>query len=315
MKKIKTILLILLISLIGIVNVNASVPETKNREGLDNLGVNKKWKITDKNKSNVLRTKYVNAEEKIYDFSNILTDEDYEKVKQEATELKEAINMDVVILIDNLPYTQDIENEDYAADFYDYNDFGIDIKHYSGVLLFRNTYEADPYYNIYTFGEAQIYFNEYRLEPILDDIYDNLHAGNYYDGFHQYLGLLKDNYNKGKPSYMDNYIIDENGYLQKLPNKYRPPIFLAIIISSIVGGIVIGIMIGKNKMIMKATQAEEYLDGKSVNISLNEDRFISSHTTHYTTSSSSGGGGGGGSFHSSSGSSGGGHSSGSGRHG
>ena len=84
MKKIKIILLLLLISLIGIVNVNAAVPETKNREELDNLGVNKKWKITNKNRSNVLKTKYVNAEDKIYDFSGVLTDEELGKLKTEA---------------------------------------------------------------------------------------------------------------------------------------------------------------------------------------------------------------------------------------
>ena len=50
--------------------------------------------------------------------------------------------MEIIILIDDLPYTSDSENEDYASDFYDYNDFGLDLdKNYSGVLLFRNTYE------------------------------------------------------------------------------------------------------------------------------------------------------------------------------
>ena len=65
MKKIKYLLIIISLFLLGVTSVSAKVPEIKNREELENLGVNKKWQITDTNKSNVLKTKYVNAEEKI----------------------------------------------------------------------------------------------------------------------------------------------------------------------------------------------------------------------------------------------------------
>ena len=320
MKKIKYLLIIISLFLIGIVSVNAKIPETKNREELENLGVNKKWTITAENKDNVLKSKYVNVEDKIYDFSDVLTEEEYEKLKSAATEFKNHTNMEIVILIDNLPYSYDKMNEDYAADFYDYNDFGLDLDKYSGVLLFRNTYENDPYYDIYTFGNAQLYFSKSRLDRTLDNIYDNLHDKNYYSGFSRYISEMRTYYDNGIPEEMKGYTVDDNGYLQAPPvepPKYHAPIGLAILIASVVSTIIIVIMVGKNKMVMKATQAEEYIDSKSINISNKEDTFISSHTTHYTTSSSSSSGGhsSGGSFHSSSGSSGGGHSSGGGRHG
>ena len=88
MKKIKYLLVVLSIFLIGIINVSAKIPETKNRDELENLGVNKKWNITDSNKANVLKTKAVNADDKIYDFSDVLTDEEYEKLKSEAIDFK-----------------------------------------------------------------------------------------------------------------------------------------------------------------------------------------------------------------------------------
>ena len=68
------------------------------------------------------------------------------------------------------------------------------------------------------------------------------------------------------------------------------------------------ILVNKNKMIKRATKAAEYMDKKSVNYSVKNDRFITSRTTSYTVSSSSGGG-------SRGGSSGRGFSSGGGRHG
>lgn len=50
--------------------------DVKDRNITTNYGVNKKWEITDKNKQNVLRTPLVDANEKIYDFANVLTEEE-----------------------------------------------------------------------------------------------------------------------------------------------------------------------------------------------------------------------------------------------
>lgn len=286
-------------------------PQTKDRNSSNNLGVNKKWKITSSNESNVLSTKYVDADEKIYDFSGVLTEDEVEKLKEQAKEFKKKTKMEIIILIDNVPYTYDSKNEDFAADFYDYNDFGLDLDdNYSGVLLFRNTYEQDPYYNIYTFGKAQLYFSYNRLENTLDDIYDNIHNGNYYSGFSYFISKMTTYYDSGIPSEMKGYKLDETGHLKK---TYRPPIFIAFLISLVTSSVIVFILIMKNKMVRKATKAEEYLDKNSINITNKQDQFITSRTTHYTTSSSSGSSGGG--FSSSSGSSGGGHSSGGGRHG
>ena len=83
MKKIKYLLSIISVLFHGSLNIFAKVTETQNREELDNLGVNKKWEITDSNKKNVLDTKLVNAEDKIYDFYDVLTEEEYEKLRNE----------------------------------------------------------------------------------------------------------------------------------------------------------------------------------------------------------------------------------------
>ena len=112
---------------------------------------------------------------------------------------------------------------------------------------------------------------------------------------------------------MENYYVDDMGYLQKHPAKYKVPYLFIIMFSGIITLISMIIMVGRNKMIKKALEAQEYLDKTSTKFTSRDDHLISSHTTHYVASSSSGGGGGG--FHSSGGSSGGGHSSGGGRHG
>jgi len=315
MKKIYNIIITLLISFITF-SVYAST-NTCNREELENYGVNK-FKITSENLNYVKNTPCVDASEKVYDFSDILTDEEEREIYNRIMEFIDKTSMDLVILTSNYPYTYDSANEYYAVDFYDFNDFGIDFDKNSGLIFFRNTYESNPYYAIYTFGEAQRYFSEERLENyLLDAMYSYIHSGEYLNGINFMIDRLENYYDSGIDSSYKNYYVDENGYLQKEKEVFKPMVVSAII-SSIITWIVIGGMIKKNRMVKLATDAIQYVDKQNIRYSVNEDKFVNSVTTRVydppSSSSSSGGGGGGGSHHSSSGHSGGGHSGG-GRHG
>ena len=213
-KYLKLVLIILLLFTITI-TVNAEV-KTEDRNTLNNLGVNKKWEITAKNKSNVLNTPKVDSSEKIYDFENVLTEEEKTNLKTQIDQYMEKTGYELIILIKNIPFYEDSENETYATDFYDYNDFALELKGYSGTILFRNTYEEDPYFDMYMFGDTQLYYQgDGRNDAILDTIYNDLHNGNYYDGFSLYISMLDNYYDKGIANDLKNYYIDEDGYLQK----------------------------------------------------------------------------------------------------
>ena len=291
-------------------SVTTKTVETQDRSALKNLGVNKKWKITNKNRDNVLRTPYVNSEEKIYDFSNVIDDAEEQELLQKINDFTRKHNTELIIVTYRLPYTSDSMNEDFAADFYDYNDFGLEIKDYDGIVLFRNTYEIDPYYDMYTFGKAQLHFDQTRHDDILDSIYSDLHEGNYYSGLSLFISKTDYYMSKNIPTIMKNKYIDDMGFIRAY---YVAPYGIAFLISLIVSIIVISILVSKNKMVKKETEALHYMNKASLNYTKKQDNFLTTHTTSYTTSSSSGGGGGGG--FSSGGSSGGGHSSGGGRHG
>ena len=304
----KKFLIILTCLFINLPLVNAST-NTSDRLKENNYGVNKHWNITDKNINNVKNTKLVDASEKVYDFADILTEEEEEEIYNRISSFVKKYDIDMVFVSIDMPYTYDKQNEDYAVDFYDYNDFGIDFSNYSGILLLRNNYENDRYYDMYTFGDAQLYFNQSRYDNILDSIYSNFVSQEYLTGINKFIDKC-DNYIKnGKPSYYKYSYVDKDGYIH---TNYHAPIIPCLMLSGIVTLIIIIILIKKNKMIKKATKAGEYLDKDSVNYSEKTDQFLRSHTSSYTVSSSSSSGGGG---HHSSGSSGGGHSSGGGRHG
>ena len=302
-KKLKYIVLLLTL-VIGISNVNASTITFDRTE--DDLGVNKKWVIDENNIDNVYATPRVDASEKVYDYAEILSDSEESQLYSSIGNYIEKSNIDMVILTVDLPYS-DEQIEDYAADFYDYNDFGIDFDLYSGIIIVRNINSYNRFFNIYTFGNAQLYYPYERCEEILDYIYNDIYTENYLSGFNSFISYSSEFYNDGIPSNYSNYYVNDMGYLTK---RYIMPWFLAFIISGIVTCVIMIFLISKNKMVKKASIAKEYLDSSSVNYTNRSDDFISTHTTSYTVSSSSGGGGG---F--SGGSSGGGHGGGGGRHG
>lgn len=290
--------------------VNAEVT-TYNREELKNYGVNKKWNINTNNKDNILKTYAVDSNQKIYDFSNVLTDEEEQKLTERMHNFTEKYKIDIVILTDNYQYTKDSQNTTFATDFYDYNDFGINYEKYDGVMLFRNTYEQNPYFDAYSFGNAQLYFYDTRLSNTLDYIYDDIHNEAYYSGFNKFIDKMEEYYNEGK---LTDYYVDESGFLQKqkTASYYLKMIGLSMIIALVITGIIIYTLIKKNKMVLKATKATVYMNKEKSKITNVQDNFITSNTTSYVISPDTSSGGG----HSSSGgSSGGGFSSGGGRHG
>ncbi|MBR2713092.1 MAG: TPM domain-containing protein [Bacilli bacterium] len=283
----------------------------KERTEENNYGVNKKWDMSDPERLNYAKqTKYVDASIKIYDFSGIISDEDEKKLLERITPLIEKYKMDIVILTYYLPYSSDSQNEDFATDFYDFNDFGLDFSNYSGVLLFRNTYSLDTYCDMYSFGEAQQYYTPERMNAILNDIKYDINTNRYVDGFNKWITNLQKYYEMGKVEYT---YIDENGLL-RYKRHFEPLLLGNFMLSSIITIIVLIVSVSKHKMVKLATEASVYLNKESFKLNSKTDTLVNSVTTSWTEPehTSYGGGGGG---HSSFGHSGGGHSSGGGFHG
>ena len=300
----KRILVFILCLFININVVSASV-KTYDRVESKNWGVNKHWDITNRNINNVKNTPFVDASVKVYDFASIISSEEEEKMYDLINEFVSKTSIDMVFVTIDKSYTYDSENEDYVADFYDYNDFGLDFSHYSGILLLRNNYSSDRYYDMYTFGDAQLYFDQSRYDDILDSIYSDFSNDRYMSGFELFVKKCSDYYDLGYASRYEYSYVDDDGFIH---DTYHVPVFLCLGGAGLITLITMIIMVSKNKMVRKATLAGSYLNKDSVNFTEKTDSFLHSHTTHYTVSSSSGGSGG-------IGSSGGGHSSGGGRHG
>ena len=150
----KKIFIILSTFFLGLTFVNAQV--NYQERTLDNLGVNKNITITDANRNNILRTPLVDASEKIYDFADVLDDTTKQTLLNKMNAFIEKSNMDIVIVLIDKELSDD-EIEDYAADFYDYDDFGLNYSYYSGILLIRNVNFISLFIYSYRFLQRYIF--------------------------------------------------------------------------------------------------------------------------------------------------------------
>ena len=283
----------------------ASTDQVRTR---DNLYVNKPVDINENSINHILNTPLVDVSKKVYDFSDVLTDEQENDLRTKSIEFLDKTGIELVIVTIHENWL-DKEIEEFADDFFDYNDFGITDKSssYDGILVVRNTNDYNRYYYISTSGTGQMYFPQDRIDNILDDMWTNMHYDNYYEGFLDFISSSYDNYNKGVPNKYEGCYVDERGELHdkdgsKLDwekGKYIPPYGIAAFFGLLVSSIVVIILINKNKMVKKAVNAKDYLVESSLKYTKKTDTFVNTHTTSYHISSSSGGGGG--SHHSSSG--------------
>lgn len=286
MKKI----LLLFLSFFTFINVNAQTEIYERTE--ENLRINKKIEITEYNKNSILKTPSVDANLKVYDFANVLDNTNYYETIN--TFIK-TYNMDMAIV--TIEENNKSNTRDYGMDFYDYNDFGIDYKNYSGILLVidldRVVNGGQRNVEIITTGEAILLFDNERINNIIDVMIYNLRQENYIDAVHDFLNKTSYYASQGIPNSNKSFYIDENGnYKQRFLIPYGYGLCFAVISSLII----VLVVVSKNKMIKQVTHAREYL--KETNFIKKEDKFINSHTTRRvirTDSGSSGGFHGGGS--------------------
>lgn len=287
----KKIFLFLIIFLLSVENIQAST-NVYTRTSSDYL-VPSDIKVDASNRNAILNTPAVNAKEKVYDFADLLTNEQEFSLYNNINYFINDSSYDLVIVtIDDNPKYSAME---YADDFFDYNDFGFNSSR-DGVLVLIDMDTREVY--ISTSGMAIKMYSDYRIESIIDAGYYNLTNGNYYGCLSEMINEIENYYDLGFPSENNNLHIDENGnpyYIRKMPYLM---IFLAAGTFCL---IVTMILYYKTRSVVKKHNIASYINMENTNINKNEI-FLTTYTSKIRrqTSSSSGGGGGGSSFHRSS---------------
>ena len=278
---VKYFLLIVVLFITFIIPVSASTNTFTRTE--DDLLVSSDVIVNSQNLDNILNTPAVDASEKVYDFADLLTISEEEQVYNQVQQFINKANLDlaIVTISDNNKFSA----MEYADDFYDYNNFGLEEDH-SGVLFLIDMDTREIY--ISTTGRALSIYNDFRISRILDAIYQEFSNKNYLNGVTKFVTIIESYDTMGLPSNKDSkYIIDADGTVSR-----RFPWLIILGIPLAITVIVVGSLIYKNKLVRVATSSREYLDKDSLRIKTVSDRLISTNTTSVpiSTTSSSGGG-------------------------
>lgn len=208
---------------------------------------------------------------KVYDDADLLTESEEIKLRELALNFVEQYDMDIVLVTTS--NNNGKGTQDYAQDFYDYNEFGLNDTYDGLLFLIDRTYGYNDTW-ITTTGQAILVYDDIRIDSILDDIYYSKDYG-YYSMFETFIESSSKYAAMGIAESNENMYIDEYGnYLQK--RNFN--VFKSLALSIVVSTVIVVIFLLRNRMVKKATYAREYLDKKSISFSRKDDRFISSHT-------------------------------------
>lgn len=192
--------------------------------------------------------------------------------------------------------------QDYADDYYDNNDYGLDNEK-SGVLFLVS--KGDRKYHISTKGAGIKVFTDYGIARIKEEIKPYLSDGDYFNACDEFLNITKDfvkAYKDGTPYDTDNPYNEEIDYVILE--------VIALVIAFVIALISVGIMRLRMNTAKPKGTAMEYIKKGSFKLTSEKDIFMYStvtktakpkdndnsaggSTTHVSSSGSEHGGGGG----------------------
>lgn len=269
--KLTIIILAVAISILNITPVYAST-KTYERSENDYL-VSSDITVTEYNKDNILETPAVDASEKVYDFADLFTTTEEADIYNQIDDYITSHNLDLAVVTINS--NNKMSPQEYADDFYDYNDFGINSTH-DGVLFLIDMDNREIYMS--TTGNAIKMYNDYRINSALDAVYQYMTDEDYYEGVTEYIEVISDYASKGLPTVSET-------------KSFSETLLISLGVGLVVTFIIMFILIKKNKLVRKATTAKEYLNKESVNINNVGEVFIGSNTVKHKIEHDSSSGG------------------------
>lgn len=282
-------LIILFLSLVTL-PVHAQDITTYERNENNRYGIKESIELNSTTKYHALKIPYIDSSIYVYDFANLLTDSEITFLQNTIKNLDNKDDYGIVIVTTN--NVNNLSTQEYADDFYDYNNFS-----QSGILLLIDMENREVYISTTYYG--QIIFDNDRVEDILDVITPKLSNANYYNACSFFLEMVESYIEKGPSASMKNCEIT-NSYGDYTCPKMLPIPFI-ILFSIFLSSIVTFLITRKYKKIILAKDADYYLKKGNITLGNKIDKFVNTHTTrtYINTSSSSSSGG---SHHSSSGS-------------
>lgn len=213
--------------------------------------------------------------ERVYDYAEVLSAEEEDRLRQLIAETEEKIQCDIVLVtvdrqVGNSDYEWEKNMRNLADDFYDQNNYGYDKVHGDGVLLLDNWYEGQGGSWLSTCGKVYEQFSNADIDEVLRAVYNQVENDSY-EAYQAYIREI---------SYKMSGDIPFPGVLLLIPVVVML-IFVAIKMKSPAGKDTVAV--------------NEYVAGGRPEFKAQSDQLVNKFVTrrHIPKPSSSGGGGGG----------------------
>ncbi|MCI8460544.1 MAG: TPM domain-containing protein [Bacilli bacterium] len=206
MKSIKIIVCFLVSFFFFNLNCNASVNSYTRTD--DNLLVPKDVVVDSNNIDAIRRTPAVSSSEKIYDYADLLTEDEEKKIYSKLYEYTKDSNIDVAVITTNDLFGFSIV--EYANNFYDYNDFMND-----GIVFVMYMSGSEPEIYMGNSGDysGKVFeiYTDVRINQTLEYVYKDIAGGSYYKAVDDYIKILDGFYRMND----GNYKVDKEGRVVK----------------------------------------------------------------------------------------------------
>lgn len=225
------------------------------------------------------------TEERVFDYGDVLTDEEEQKLRELIAQREYEAGCDIVLVTLNeslkeyarqkeadVPYEEFVRV--YAEDFYDTNGFGYNKPIGDGVLLVDNWFREDDG-RIYTWfcavGAADETYTDTKIDRVLDDVYQYIETDPY----------------RAYKAYVDRVYYDMAGKTSDIPEIPVGYSFGAAVLAMLV----FIVTHWKSKKGKKTVIATTYVNGGRPHMRRKEDIFINKVVTKRRIQTDSGSGG------------------------
>lgn len=230
----------------------------------------------------------VESSRNIVDMANILSLEQINLLEQKIAKIINDYQMDVVILTTYLNNGKSMM--DLADDYYDENDYGIDLAK-NGLILVLSLQNNEWY--ISTSGKAINVFSDWGIEYLGKVMKPSFADKNFYQGFEDFISYIEkfsiqaetgkpyNRYNQGDlPNLDGDEVVSNDQGVSDQEIKEKEPldpikrIFGSVGIGLIIGLIVSGIRLGKLKTKKAVKNANEYVKENSFKLTKSNDLYL-----------------------------------------
>lgn len=219
---------------------------------------------------------------KVVDDANLFTESEKEELSKRIKKLVSEFDTDLVIYTTNTSYG--FEHNILAADFYQFNGYGIGDDYNGSVLMICMQSDNRGWYTAAS-GSCRDYYDSDNINAIDDGIYPDMADGNYYLAMQTYIDEIDELYTTGYVG--ESQISKDDG------DSISFSLICSAVAGIIVGAVVVLIMRSSMKKVKIATEAGSYLVNGSVKLHNSRDYYLHTSVSRVKRSDSNNGKGGG----------------------